>query len=380
MNEDFSKIINKKRLTDTFFELLKINSESKNEKEIAVFMEKRLQSLGMDVKNDKCGKKFGSNSGNIIAENKDISDENKRPIFLAAHMDTVKLEGDVIPKIVDGKIINDNRDCILGGDDKVALAAILEAFSLIKENKIPVGKVYIVLTISEEIGILGAKELDIDSIGAKYGFVFDAEGDIGVINNQAPFHNYMRFEITGKSAHAGIEPEKGINAISISADAISRTRTGRIDNATTVNVGKIKGGTATNIVPEKVIVECEARSLSEKRLEEVSGSIEKTFKDAAKQKNASVHLKKIREYDGFNIDIGDYSIRIARKAIKNLGIEPKIIATGGGSDINVFNAKGKSSVNLSSGMERVHSKEEYVKVDQLARLVELILNICTVTV
>jgi len=376
----FSKLINEKRLIDTFFELLRIKSPSRKEEEISAYLQKELKKIGVRVKNDNCGEKFGSNAGNILAENSDSKNGTKEPIFLAAHMDTVKLNGEVIPKISDGKIVNENKDCILGGDDKVALAAILEALKALKENGIEIGKVYIIITVSEEIGILGAKEFDIDSVDAKYGLVFDAEGDIGVINNRAPYHNYLKFEVTGRSAHAGIEPEKGINAILVASEAISGLNTGRIDEDTTANIGLISGGTATNIIPERAVVECEARSLVEKKLEKTSDHMIKRFKETAKKYKAIVNEEKIREYDGFDIKDDDYSIKLAKKAIKKLGLEPRTVSTGGGSDINIFNARGKSSVNLSSGMERVHSNEEYVKTEQLVLLTELIMNICTLKV
>ena len=122
--------------------------------------------------------------------------------------------------------------------------------------------IYILLfTIAEEVAVLGARYLDLKDIKAKYGFFFDGEGDIGTIFNEAPYHNNFRITITGRSAHSGIEPEKGINSIKVASDAIAALNPGRVDSATTYNIGLISGGTAINIVPEKTNVTAEARSL-----------------------------------------------------------------------------------------------------------------------
>jgi tripeptide aminopeptidase len=368
------KNINRKRLIDTFFSLVRIKSPSGNEKEIVEYVRKILSGLGLKVAVDDSGKKYGSNSGNLIAFLKG-DDPGIIPIFFGAHLDTVALNGEVIPYIDDGIIRNKNSRCILGGDDKVAAAAIIEVISYIVENNIKTGDIYVIFTISEEIGVVGAKHIDMSSIAADYGFVFDSHGDIGTIINQAPYQNSIDAEFTGKAAHAGIEPEKGINSIKAAAIAISSIRSGRLDNETTANIGKINGGVARNIVPENTKIILEARSLKESRLEKVTEEMIFSLKKASGDTGCKLKYKLIREYDGFNIGPEEIPLKIALNAIKELGIDPVIASTGGGSDINIFNSKGKRAVNLSSGMEDVHTNYEYVKVDQLERLAQLILEI-----
>ena len=115
----YINLINKDRLIRTFIELIKIKSPSKNEKQIAYFVSEKLKKIGLKVFIDDCGKKFGGNSGNIIAILK--KDKSRIPIFLVAHLDTVALNGDIIPVLKNGRIINENKKCILGADDKVAV-------------------------------------------------------------------------------------------------------------------------------------------------------------------------------------------------------------------------------------------------------------------
>ena len=366
--------IDKKRLIDSFFRLVRIKSQSGEEKEIVEHVREILSGIGLEVDVDDSGKKYGSNSGNLTAFLKGDNPE-MMPIFLGAHLDTVILNGEVIPYIDDGIIRNKNSKCILGGDDKVAVAAIIEVLRSIVENNIETGDIYIVFTISEEIGVVGAKYVNMDKVGAEYGFVFDAHGDIGTIYNKAPYQNSIDAEFIGKAAHAGIEPEKGINSIKAAAIAISNIRFGRLDQETTANIGKINGGVARNIVPENTKVILEARSLEETRLEKVTKEMIASLKRASSDTGCELKYKLVREYDGFNIGLEEIPLKIAFNAIKKIGIDPVVASSGGGSDINVFNSKGKRAVNLSSGMEDVHTNTEYVKISQLEKLAQLIFEI-----
>ncbi len=369
-------MINKKRLLETFMDLVRIKSPSKNEKEIVFFVKKILKDLGLKVHIDNCGQKFGSNTGNIIALYRTKNPSGSSPIFLTAHLDTVKVIGDIIPVISNGKIHNKNKETILGGDDKIAVAAIIEILNVIKKKNIPTGDIYVVFTISEEIGVKGAKNMNMGMVKAKYGFAFDCDGNIGTIINRAPFHNSIIAYFKGRATHAGIEPEKGINSIKAASLAISNMKIGRIDDESTCNVGKIEGGIATNIVPENTKVEIEARSLKLSKLNTITKKIIKDLKEGASATGAKIKYEVVREYDGFKINEDEVPVKAAISAIKKLNLKLKILPSGGGSDINVFNSKGKIAVNLSAGMENVHTNREYVKVEQLEKLAELILNIC----
>jgi len=368
--------MDRERLLKTFIELLMIKSPSKDEKEIVDCVSRILKNLGLEINIDNCGNKFGSNAGNIIALYQAKNPSGSKPIFLAAHLDTVSVNGDIIPVIKDGKIINKNKDCILGGDNKIAVAAIIEAIKVIKEDNIPTGDIYIVFTISEEIGVRGSKCLDMELIKAKYGFAFDSDGNVGSIINKAPYQNSIYAQFKGKSAHAGVEPEKGINSIKAASIAVSSMKIGRIDNESTANVGKIEGGTAGNIVAENTKLEMEARSLKLSKLEKITNDMINDLKKGAEKVGADLNYKIVREYDGFEISEDEIPIKVAKYAMEKLNIKPKIISSGGGSDINIFNSKGKVSVNLSNGMENIHTNEEFVRVEQVIKLTNLVIEIC----
>jgi len=366
-------MVNEKRLIESFMELVKIDSVSREEKEIADFLVKKLKDLGLEVRVDHAGEKVKSNSGNIIARLRGNKDK-ATPIMFSAHMDTV-VPGKNINPICDGeKIVSDGKT-ILGADDKAAIAALLEALYIVKEKNISHGDIEIVFTICEEIGLHGAKNLDISSLNARMVFVLDCGGQVGEIISAAPSQNSLKIIIHGKSAHAGSNPEGGINAIQVAGFILSRMKLGRIDEETTTNIGIISGGKATNIIPDEVILEGEVRSRKEEKLEKYTKKLKKIAEDTAREFKAKAEVKINREYYCYNLSTDEQVVRIAMKAVKNMGLEPLLHPTGGGSDANVFNKKSFPAVDLAIGMEKVHTVDEYILVKNLKNTAEYILSI-----
>jgi tripeptide aminopeptidase len=366
-------MVNIDRIQKTFFDLVQIESPSFREKKIVSYLKGYLEELNLEVLIDSTGKKIGGNTGNLIGF---LNGKNKEAptLLFAAHMDTVVPCSSVKPSIEDG-IIKSDGSTILGADDKSGITAILEMLEIISENNIFCGDIEIVFTVAEEKGLLGAKNLDLSKLKAKYAYVVDCEGPIGKVANKAPSQDWIRACFKGKSVHAGLYPERGINAIVAASKAISKMRLGRIDEETTANIGVIEGGTATNIVPDLVKVEGEARSLSEEKLKNQVNHMTQELKFAAESIGAGVDIEVIRAYDSFSLDINDEVVKIALQAGKKAGLDLKFESTGGGSDTNVFNKKGICAVNLSAGMANVHSNEEYIKLNDIKKTAEFLVEI-----
>ena len=371
-------MVNEKRLVESFMELVKIDSISREERNLADFLIEKLENFGLEVTVDQAGEKAKSNSGNIIARLKG-NIKKATPIMFSAHMDTV-VPGKNIEPICDGEKIVSSGKTILGADDKAAIAALLEVLHIIKENNIPCGDIEIVFSICEEIGLKGAKNLDVSNLNAQMGFVLDSGGRVGKIITTAPSQNSLEIIIYGKSAHAGANPEEGINAIQVAGFALSRMKLGRIDEETTANIGVISGGAATNIVPDKVTLKGEVRSRDKEKLEKFTEEIKRITEDTAREFNAKAEVKVNEEYRCFNLSPDGQLVRIAIKALKDIGLEPALCPTGGGSDANIFNEKGLPSVVLSVGMEKVHTLEEYILVEELKNTTEFILSLINTAV
>lgn len=355
-------MINQDRLVSTFLKLVRIDSPSGHEEEIARHLMAELRSLGLTVERDT--------TGNVIAR---LVGEGQ-PILLSAHIDTVEPGLGVKPVIASGMITSDGTT-VLGSDDKSGVAVILEVLRVLVEQGLPHPPLEVVLTVSEEKGLEGAKGLDLTIIRAKEGVVLDHGGEIGTIVVSAPSQDKIRAVVHGKAAHAGVEPEKGINAIVVAAEAIAAMPLGRIDEETTANIGRIQGGTATNIVPNRAEIAGEARSHDESKLEAQVQAMTEALEKSADRHGATVEIDVERSYSTFKLSEEDGIVQRAMAAARTLGLMPTLVPSGGGSDANVFNAAGMAAINVSTGMDKVHTTEEQIAVADMVKCAEFLLAI-----
>lgn len=363
-------MVNEKRLVAEFLELVQIDSVSGQERKIADVLKEKLKTLELKVREDNAGSvvraKVGceATAGNIIGV---LEGETGVPaIMFCAHMDTVE-PGRMVKPRMEGDTIYSAGDTILGADDKAGVAAIIEALRIVKENGLEHGNIEVVFTIMEESGLLGAKNLDRKLLKAEMGFVLDSEGDPGSIIVRAPSQDKIKAVVKGRSAHAGINPEDGVNAIQVAARAVSEMRLGRIDDETTANIGIISGGRAINIVPDRVELKGEARSLDDDKREAQTRHMTEALRKAAQRFGAKVDLDVELLYPRMNLEESSPVVKAAVQASRAAGLNPKLGQTGGGSDANIFIGYGIPTVNIGVGMKKVHTTEEYIKITDLDR-------------
>ncbi|GIN89544.1 hypothetical protein J22TS1_05950 [Siminovitchia terrae] len=366
-------MINEKRLLDEFLELVKTDSETKNEAKISKLLKTKFEKLGVEVYEDDTKGQTGHGAGNLICTLKGTKD-NVAPIYFTSHMDTVMPGNGVNPSIKDGYVVTDGTT-ILGADDKAGLAAMMEAVRILKENSIQHGDVQFIITVGEESGLVGAKALDSKLVRAEYGFALDSDGPVGDIIVAAPTQAKIEAVIHGKTAHAGVAPEKGVSAITIAAKAVAKMPLGRIDEETTANIGRFEGGKATNIVADRVDILAEARSLVEEKMIAQTKKMKAAFEEAAKELGGSADVEIHVMYPGFKFSDGDYVVEIAKKAAQKVGRNPHLLASGGGSDANVIAGFGIPTVNLGVGYEEIHTTNERMPIAELNKLTEMVVAV-----
>ena len=357
-------MINEQRLVQTFLDLVRIDSPSGEEAEISQELARRFTALGAAVETDAIH--------NLIARF-----EGTRPgdyLLLSAHMDTVGEDRGIKPQIRDGVIYSDGAT-ILGGDDKSGVAAILEVIESLKEDGAAHPPLEAVISVGEEVGLRGASEMDKSRIRSRRGYVLDAGGPSGVIVTSAPSQDNLEVKVHGRTAHAGAEPEKGINAIKVASEAIAAMPLGRIDDETTGNIGVIKGGVATNIVPDYVFVKGEARSRDDAKLAMQTAAMAAAFQDAAERNGARVEFKIKRRYTTYKLADEHPVVLAAADAIKRLGWTPAIKASGGGTDANIFAEHGICCAILSTGMADVHTPNEHIAIEDMTNAARLLQEI-----
>jgi tripeptide aminopeptidase len=382
--------INAGRLLDTFLELVRIDSPSLEEAAVAAYCKQALEDAGCVVRFDDSAAATGSNTGNLIATLPAKSggvradaggagavsgggvgaDGGPAKLYFSAHMDCVGPCEGIEPTVVDG-VIRSAGDTILGGDDRVGLAAVIELVRTLAETDRPHPEVGILFSTAEEIGLRGAHALDEDGFAGEPCFVLDANGSPGVAVIGAPFHYLFMARFTGKAAHAGIEPEKGLSAISLASQAIGAMQLGRLDEHTTANVGTIDGGTAFNVVPESCVVTGEFRAMDDQRISEVKAQLTAALEGAVQDCEGSVEITWTEEYPGFYLQEDDPLVRLVLDEATALGLPAQTVITGGGSDANVFAVKGLRPLVLGTGMTDVHSMDESLAVADLEAIARL---------
>ncbi|KQO17470.1 M20/M25/M40 family metallo-hydrolase [Paenibacillus sp. Leaf72] len=368
-------MINEQRLVDEFVQLVKIDSETKHEQLISVELKKKFGELGLSLEEDDAAAKTGHGAGNLFAYLEASGVENAPTIFFTSHMDTVTPGVGIKPQIdADGYIRSDGTT-ILGADDKAGLAAMFEAIRVLKEQSIPHGPIQFVITVGEESGLLGARALDASKLKAKFGYALDSNGSVGEIAVAAPTQARVTIEFHGKSAHAGVNPEAGISAIQVAGKAIARMPLGRIDKETTANIGSFEGGGATNIVVDYVKLNAEARSIVQHKLDAQLDAMREAVESAAAEFGAKGVFSSEVIYPSYSYDESDAVVQLAQTAIKAIGLTPKTFHSGGGSDANVFNGLGVPTVNLAVGYEHIHTTQEQIKVADLVKTTELVVEI-----
>ena len=374
-------MINQERLKNLLIELIKIDSLSRKEYDVAMRLKSEMEALGATVSIDDAGEKVGGNVGNLIAHFSGNA-QNAQALLLSAHMDTV-VPGEGIVPVLDGDILRTNGRTVLGGDDKSGVAIICEVMRVMQENRLPCSDIDVVFTICEEAGLIGAKCLDVGRLRARTGLVLDSDS-VGFLFTKAPAANRMEFRVHGLEAHAGVCPEKGINAIKVAAEGIAPMRLGRIDHETTANIGVVEGGMAVNIVPNHVILRGEARSHSEEKLNRQTEHMKHCLEDAAarhvleldgKRHSAKVEAKIERDYDRMDVPESAPIVKLVHAAARSLKLEVKTLATGGGCDANVLNQKGLVVANLSTGMRDIHTVNEWLDLRDLNRSAQMVLEI-----
>lgn len=370
--------MNEQRLLDEFFELVQIDSETKHEEVICAVLKEKMEALGFSVIEDGAKEVTGHGAGNLIATLKG-NVENVDPIYFTCHMDTVVPGKGIKPELREDGYIYSDGTTILGADDKAGLAALFEMARVLKESGQPHGDIQFVITVGEESGLVGAKAMDPSLLKAKYGYAVDSDGKVGGIVTAAPYQAKLMTTIYGKTAHAGVAPEKGVSAINIAAKSVAAMTLGRIDSETTANIGRFEGGQATNIVCDEVHILAEARSINPEKLNEQTAHMVETFAKTAEAMGGKAETEVKIAYPGFSFGEEAEVVQTAMEAIRNVGRKPELMTSGGGSDGNVFNGAGVPTVTLSVGYEEIHTKNERMPVEELNKLTELLIEIVSVT-
>lgn len=347
------------RLVKTLIDLIRIDSPSGEEDAMDREVSSRLEALGLKVSHDSYN--------NVIAKLAGQGD----PVILSAHLATVE-PGRGINPVVDGGVLRSDGSTILGGDCKAGVAIVLEALTAAVESGGGNRAIEVVFTRHEEGGLVGAHHLDFSMVSAKEGIVFDGEGPPNRVAVSAPSQNVVTARITGRAAHAGLEPEKGISALLIAAEILGRLPLGRIDEETTANIGRLEGGLKRNIIPEQAFLDGEFRSRSNEKLADMERKFRGVFDEvASRYQEAKIDLDIVNTYQAYHVAAGSKAVAMIGRALAGMGLEPILESTGGGSDANVFIERGITAIPVGIGVRDFHTTWETAVISEVMQGAEM---------
>ncbi len=374
-------------LNGTFAELCRIESPSGSERRCGERVIAELRALGVSVDEDGAGALTGSDCGNLLARvpgagsvqagagapahgtqggGRPHADARGEPrpdgasLLLCAHLDTVPPQAPVEPLLREGVWENSN-EAILGADNKAAIAVLLALARRVHRARAPID-LELLFTVGEERSLAGARAFEAGRLRSAFGYVFDHASPIGEVIVASPSQFRFEARFFGAAAHAGMHPEGGRSAVLAAARAIASLPYGRVDEQSTLNVGAIAGGSAMNVVAEHCSFSGEVRSLDEHRAEGLVAEIVQRCYEAANLSDCDcdVDVSAEKTFGGYRLPSGSRALRVAERALRACGHEPKRISSGGGSDANALLAQGFECVNLANGTEHAHEPGERV--------------------
>ena len=349
-------------LVDLFLEAVRVDAVSLHEAPVASFIRKKLDGLPVRIVEDNTAGVVNGEVGNLICIPPSF-DPSRPAIALLAHMDTPRSTAGVRPLVNDSSITSDGTTA-LGVDNRAGLSVLLHVLEETAGNGHR-GNFVVVFTIAEEIGMYGAKHLDLSPYNVNGCFIFDCSKRPGTFIQSAVGSSLYTATFVGKSSHAGVAPEKGIHAIRIAAQALAEIPMGRLTPTMTSNVGMIAGGVATNVVPDRCRIEGEVREFQQSRIDEHLDMLRETFARVAAHSGGSVEFTSAVDFPPFVLEPSCNVFRYTTRVLESLGLTPNPIEYLGGSDANMLNANGLPSVNLGVGAQNPHGNDEFILLEDL---------------
>ncbi len=353
-------------LVQTFLDLAAIDEMYPNEDKVLTYVERRLKQSDTPYSRDE--------AGNIVARIQGSGDET---LGLCGHVDiAAPLMGRKVT-VTDDEIKTDGV-ALLGGDDKTAVAALLELATEIHGSKItPKKSLELIFTVGEEAGLLGAKRLDIASLKTQNILVFDWLGSVSNIVLRSPAYYKLDVEYIGKDAHPA-QWQQGVNAGQALMRAASDLRQGDYTKDVIFNIGIVNIGNARNKIPGQASLKAELRSYDRDAVKTAVNQVATHFRSVAESYGAKPVIKLEEESGGYELDQKTPLFAQVNDALRAMKLGPKLEATYGCFDGNIFAGRGKTVINMGAGYYNPHSPDETVNLHEFTQMFEFICRVAGV--
>ncbi len=359
---------NAARLFERFIRYARCGSESRNEQNFALMIEKELDELGISHHRQDLGKYFYSNGWNIYAR---VPGESSRPpILFVLHLDTVA-PGEGIRPVMENGVIRSSGSTILGADGKAGIAIALEALERLRESGTPHRPVEFLFTICQEADLSGSKYANYDDILSQEAVLLD-HTTFGEIACESPEKLIVTYEISGRKSHAAMDHAGGTNALKTAVEIVHGIPLGRVDPDSIINIGDFVSLSPTNVVPDHARFDLEIRSFSTQRLQEYAAMIEDRANTICSRYAAICSCTVVSRTEHIVTGENTELVQDMLRAMEDEGVAGKLVRTFGQSDSVRLQPRGINCINLGVGSQNLHSTQESISCRDMERNVQVI--------
>ncbi|MBL4768981.1 MAG: M20/M25/M40 family metallo-hydrolase [Rhodobacteraceae bacterium] len=379
-----------KQATRDLMALLPIKAGPGQESPVVDFLRAELAAMGVPTANmvlDTAHEQseYGGDIGNLIVTidgNRDASH-----LMFSTHMDTVPLAVGCKPRLAGPRIINDAIGRALGGDNRCGCAILLTLARRLLAQKGDHAPVTLVFFVQEEVGLIGARGLDLSLLGAPAMCINLDGGAVNELVTAVTGTQRFTIDIAGIATHAG-RPGGGVSAAVIMARALAGLdadgwhgvieKSGKTGSA---NVGIVKGGQGSNIVMPELFVLAEARSHDPVFRQDIVSSWKQHFAACALEicnaqgQHGSVSFGLGPGYESFALDDDEPVVLRAIATAAACGFTLSPVSNDGGMDANQIVAHGIPTVTVGVGQRLVHTPDEWIDLEDFSKALQLILQL-----
>lgn len=277
-------------------------------------------------------------------------------------------------------IITASGTTLLGADDKAGVAIIMDfANFLIASPSIEHGPVRLLFTPDEEVG-RGTEKLDLKKLGADFGYTLDG-GDLGSLEDETFSANAVRITFHGIIAHPGMAKGKLVNALKLASSFLESLPKDTLSPETTAGREGFVHPTEVKGIADQCVVEFLIRDFQTAEL----GSKQQLLKELAQQvcdahpgTRFSMEVKEQYRNMKEILDRHPHVVELARKAMEITGVKVKTECVRGGTDGSRLSFMGLPCPNIFAGEQAVHSRHEFVCVQDMQKSVETLVHLVTI--
>ena len=360
--------MNFERMKNIFFQLLETESPYGFEKEAASVVCNFLDQHGIAWKDDGSAARTGSNVGNII-----VAGPGNARLSFNAHLDTIRIFEK--KKIVcEETIVKAQGGGILGIDDMSGVAAVLELAASLQENGGIPADIHFLFTVSEERGFRGAWALEPRHFENAFNFVIDS-GGVPLVRVVRRGIGEITFTVTvrGIMGHASLQ--SGRNAAVLAAKLIPLLNPGKRGEDSFIHIGSIECPGSPNTIPDKAAFDGQIMFFDTDEGNTLAAEMKDITEKFSMEEDCKIDFETVYDCKPWFVPDNDEIISYAKDAAAKAGLPFALSETRSGSDAQVIHQRGGKVIKISTGMMKLHSKEEYIDLKDLNRCAEYLWNL-----